>query len=181
MERKLLACALANSECGTNKLRAVPVSFARFFMPGRQRGAASFICTHQRRWAFSAIDGIFAAITDAAQLNLNPLGFNIFGHSAGAQFVHRYVAFINSSQSSLASHSAADACAVRPSPMLQAFAANAGSYMLPVFEQDFPFGVGGLETHFSRQTLAAFVGAPLTILLGADDTGTGFCEVGCQI
>ena len=48
----------------------------------------------RERWAFSSIDGIFTALRTA--LHLNAQGFHLFGHSAGAQFVHRFVAFTNS-------------------------------------------------------------------------------------
>jgi len=114
----------------------------------------------RERWAFSAIESIFHAVESAAKLRTS--GFHLFGHSAGAQFVHRYVAFANSS---------ARACgAACPHRLVRAIAANAGSYTLPSFHERFPFGFGGLEARVSAHDLAAFVSAPLTVLLGELDT-----------
>ena len=114
-------------------------------------------------WSFTAIERIFRAVKSAARLNA--AGYVLFGHSAGAQFVHRLLA-----------HRVAGAEQEEGgrTHLLQAVAANAGSYMLPTFEEPFPFGFGALEKRVSKEDLAAFVAAPLTILLGQDDTGPRF-------
>ncbi len=108
-------------------------------------------------WSFTAIERIFRAIKSAARLNT--AGYVLFGHSAGAQFVHRLLAHRAEEEEGERTH------------LLQAVAANAGSYMLPSFGERYPFGFGGLEKRLSKDDLAAFVAAPLTILLGQDDTG----------
>ena len=59
--------------------------------------------------------------------NLNYLGnsYNMFGHSAGAQFVHRFIQF-------------------KPlSRVDKAVSANAGWYTLPDTTIDFPYGLKG--------------------------------------
>ena len=110
-------------------------------------------------WAFTAIERMYSAIKTAAHLNTS--GFSIFGHSAGAQFVHRYVAFVRSSLGK---------CKGEASHLEHAVAANAGSYTCPTFEENFPFGFGGLEGKFARHDMLTFLEAPLTVLLGDKDT-----------
>jgi hypothetical protein len=111
-------------------------------------------------WSFSVIERMFGAIKSVGKLNA--AGYVLFGHSAGAQFVHRLLAFA----------SRASANGTEQGHLLRAVAANAGSYTLPTFEERFPFGFGGLEALFSQEDLSAFVSAPLTVLLGQEDTGT---------
>jgi poly(3-hydroxybutyrate) depolymerase len=98
------------------------------------------------QWSFSAIEPLFDDIV--CRVAGNQRGYALYGHSAGGQFVHRYVAF-------------ADA------PRLEAaVAANSGWYTMPN-DEAFPYGWGGdaaglvvPEKAFQR---------PLTILLGTDD------------
>jgi len=98
------------------------------------------------RWSFAAIEPLFDEIV--CRVAGNQRGYALYGHSAGGQFVHRYVAF-------------ADA------PRLQAaVAANSGWYTMPNGAA-FPYGWGGdaaglvsPEKAFQR---------PLTILLGTED------------
>lgn len=97
-------------------------------------------------WSFSAIEPLFDEIV--CRIAGNQRGYALYGHSAGGQFVHRYVAF-------------ADA------PRLEvAVAANSGWYTMPT-DAAFPYGWGGdvaglvvPEKAFQR---------PLTILLGTAD------------
>ena len=118
-------------------------------------------------WSFTAIERIFRAVKLAARLNA--AGYMLFGHSAGAQFVHRLVAFAHR-------EAGAEQEEGQRTHLLRAVAANAGAYMLPTFEERYPFGFGGLE-EWSSKDLAAFVSAPLTVLLGQDDTGPHFTRV----
>jgi poly(3-hydroxybutyrate) depolymerase len=100
----------------------------------------------QAIWSFSAIEPLFDDIV--CRIDGKQRGYALYGHSAGGQFVHRYVAF-------------ADA------PRLEsAVAANSGWYTMPN-DDAFPYGWGGdaaglivPEKAFQR---------PLTILLGTED------------
>jgi len=101
----------------------------------------------ESEWTFSIIEKIFDTIV--ASNNLNTSGYIIFGHSAGAQFVHRMVMFM-------------------PNARIEtAIAANAGFYTMPQFDVDFPYGLQkspaipeGLNMAFSKR---------LIVLLGTAD------------
>lgn len=75
---------------------------------------------------YTQIDAIFKAFVQ--KFDIADKTYNIYGHSAGAQFVHRLVLFYDS-------------------PYLdRAVAANAGTYTLVSGKQDFPYGfrnIGG--------------------------------------
>ena len=92
-------------------------------------------------WAFTAIERMYSAIKTAAHLNTS--GFSIFGHSAGAQFVHRHLAFIGAGGNALR--------------VIRAVAANAGFYTEPTFEIPFPFGFGGTESVLSEEDLRNYL------------------------
>ncbi len=92
------------------------------------------------QWAFTAIERLFDHVKSTAGLNA-PTYF-IYGHSAGAQFVHRLFFFLP------------DARAAR------VITANAGAYMLPDFKTAHPYGLGGsgvtpadLKTALTRRVL----------------------------
>lgn len=99
------------------------------------------------KWSFSAIEPLFDDIV--CRVAGRQLGYALYGHSAGGQFVHRYVAF-------------ADA------PRLgAAVAANSGWYTMPN-NASFPYGWGG-DVAGMVSPAKAFQ-RPLTILLGTQDT-----------
>lgn len=77
--------------------------------------------------------------------------FNIYGHSAGGQFIHRYLIFDEAKE------------------VGKAVAANAGWYTVPTDTIDFPYGLGkGLE--FYGLDKKQYYARDLTILLGTADT-----------
>ena len=96
--------------------------------------------------SYAAIEPLFAEITQrgAAQ------GYVLFGHSAGAQFVHRALLFEDLPH------------------LLTAYSANAGWYTLPDLTQDWPYGLAGVPV--SEDQIAAWLGRPMTLLLGDADT-----------
>ncbi|NKE47213.1 alpha/beta hydrolase [Roseomonas frigidaquae] len=98
-------------------------------------------------WSFGIIEKVWDAVR--ARTGATRPGYALFGHSAGAQFVHRYLL--------LAETSRAEAI----------ITANAGSYTMPVREVAFPSGLGGTSVDDAR--LAAAFARPVTVLLGADD------------
>jgi hypothetical protein len=87
-----------------------------------------------------------------ARLGGEQAGYYLFGHSAGAQFVHRLLTFLPHAR------------------VLGAVAANAGWYTLPDADRDFPYGLRG--TPLGDGDLRALVGAPLTVLAGERDVAT---------
>lgn len=99
------------------------------------------------QWTFSAIEPMFDAVK--ARTGSKVARYAIYGHSAGAQFVHRYVLLV-------------------PHPRISAaVSANAGSYAWPSFEKDYPFGLRGAPVD-NAQLKRAFA-TPLVVLLGTAD------------
>jgi len=98
-------------------------------------------------WSLSAIEPLFDAVREREQLAAT--GYRLYGHSAGAQFVHRFVL-------------------LGAGPRLQrAVAANAGWYAFPEPDALWPYGLRGAPP---GTDLPVALGAPLTVLLGDLDT-----------
>jgi hypothetical protein len=100
----------------------------------------------QAEWSFAAVEEIFDAVKRANALAATR--YDIYGHSGGAQFVHRMV------------------FAMPGARFRVAVAANAGSYAMPDPATAYPYGLGGLDPEGWR---AAF-GRRLIVLLGDRDT-----------
>lgn len=99
------------------------------------------------RWAFQVIEDLFDAVRDWIGSSVTRYG--VYGHSAGAQFVHRMLLLCPESRASIA------------------VAANAGWYTMPTFDLDYPYGLGGLplaEEHVRRA-----LETRLVVLLGEED------------
>jgi len=102
---------------------------------------------------------LYAEIEHAFDLVLGSLGgqqtgYYLFGHSAGAQFVHRLLTFL-------------------PKPRaLGAVAANAGWYTLPTTDDlrvhTMPYGL--INGPVDAKALVAFFNTPFVVLLGSNDT-----------
>lgn len=100
------------------------------------------------QWNFGIVDRLFLRVRDA--LRSNQRTFGMFGNSAGAQFVLRYLA-------------------LNVAPFVEtAVASNCGVYMLPDLALAYPNGMGGLDV--GEQDLRRYLGRRLTILLGDADT-----------
>ena len=99
-------------------------------------------------FAFAAIEQIFDQVIKANKLTASD--YRMYGHSAGAQFVHRFI---------LSNPQARAKVAV---------AANAGWYMMPEFEGNFPYGLKG--SGLSAESLKGALAKKLVILLGEKDT-----------
>jgi hypothetical protein len=97
-------------------------------------------------WAYFVPARIVAAVRDHG-VGHGPI--LLFGHSAGAQFVHRLVALAPGG------------------PWSDVMAGNAGWYTLPDVEAPFPAGLGG-----TGADLHGWLGTKLTILAGDHDTAT---------
>lgn len=101
-------------------------------------------------WSYAAIEPLFDAVRD--RFGTQVPRYTLYGHSAGAQFVHRFVMLTPEAR------------------IEQAIAANAGWYMMPDLATDFPYGAKGAPV--SAESLAAALEKPLTVLLGTADTDT---------
>lgn len=99
------------------------------------------------RWSFAAIEPLFDDVRERFGTGVGR--YSIYGHSAGAQFVHRYVLFMPEAR------------------IEQAIAANAGWYTMPDTGIAFPYGLGA--TPVEAEGLEAALGKPLTVLLGTAD------------
>ncbi|MAN51029.1 MULTISPECIES: hypothetical protein [unclassified Marinimicrobium] len=116
-------------------------------------GFASYeITQNPRRWLFKDFDGIF--LDARKRFGIDADRYDMFGHSAGGQIIHRFALFGTSVHAD------------------RLIAANAGWYTLPDFDVKFPFGLKGSplseKTHriaFSRN-LVVFLGE----LDNADET-----------
>ena len=99
-------------------------------------------------WNFQLIELLFDHVI--ADIGSSATDYAIFGHSAGAQFVHRFVEFMPHSRARLA------------------VAANAGWYTVPDDETEFPYGTDGAP--LASGDMAAAFSRRLIVMLGADDT-----------
>ncbi|TRD12116.1 alpha/beta hydrolase [Erythrobacter insulae] len=99
-------------------------------------------------WSFSAIEPMFDDIV--RQIGGEQTRYTIFGHSAGSQFVHRFLL-------------------LKPEVRAKRYlAANAGWYSFADLDVDFPFGLKG--TPASEEHLRIALAKDVVILLGDQDT-----------
>lgn len=122
------------------------------------RGEADESAYAQRRWrnrdsyVYSEVEHVFEAVRRS--IGGRQEGYYLFGHSAGAQFVHRLLTFLPDAR------------------VLGAVAANAGWYTLPLSGKDahlgMPYGLRG--TPLERVELRSLFHTPLTVMLGERDT-----------
>ena len=99
------------------------------------------------RWVFPAIDRIISDIKTRTGAHESPVV--VFGHSAGAQMVHRYALFGGRTDAGLI------------------MSANAGWYTMPDTKVSFPYGLGRVPV--SRKKLASAFAKPVVVLLGEAD------------
>ncbi|WP_321487958.1 hypothetical protein [uncultured Hyphomonas sp.] len=97
--------------------------------------------------AYDAIEPMFDFVT--AHRGVSASHYSIFGHSAGSQFVHRFVCFAD------------------PARMNLAITANAGWYTMPTGEAEWPYGLGGIDT--ADCDAANWLARPMLVLLGDQD------------
>jgi dienelactone hydrolase len=99
-------------------------------------------------WAFQVIEDLFDAVRD--WIGSNVLRYDLYGHSAGAQFVHRMLMLCPESRASIA------------------IAANAGWYTMPTFDLDYPYGLRGLS--LAEEQFRRALEVRLVLLLGEEDS-----------
>lgn len=95
-------------------------------------------------WAFTVVENIFDHIKSVNRISNER--YDIFGHSAGGQFVHRMVLLMPESR------------------IETAIAANAGFYTLPNQKLKFPYGTNNTEIDLQKAYIKRLV-----ILLGEKD------------
>ncbi len=101
----------------------------------------------QDEWIFRDFDLIFRHAVAATGSRQD--SYDIFGHSAGGQILHRLTIFKPDSN------------------VRRIIAANSGIYTLPIRELSLPFGLGGTE--ISDEDLAMSFSKNLVLLLGGTD------------
>lgn len=100
------------------------------------------------RWAFTVVETLVAHVR--LQLELADDRFALWGHSAGGQFVHRFLLF-------------------RPRAKIRlAVAAGCGWYTAPDPAATFPYGTAHAALPIGD--LRAYVAQPLVLMRGGDDT-----------
>lgn len=98
-------------------------------------------------WSFSALEPLFDAVRQMTGTQVAT--YDLYGHSAGAQFVHRYLMYLPGAR------------------VGRAIAANAGWYTMPVRDVAFPYGLAG--SGVDEAALRRALQRPLTVLLGTAD------------
>lgn len=101
-------------------------------------------------WSFSAIEPLFDYVKTKYQNSAKKYG--IYGHSAGAQFVHRFNYFVPDARINIA------------------ISANAGWYTLPTSDFEYPYGLQDMP--INRGHIEKAFATNLIILLGTSDTNT---------
>jgi hypothetical protein len=102
----------------------------------------------QEAWSFSMIEAVFDDVVK--RVNSTQKDYTMFGHSAGGQFVERFVQFMPQAR------------------VRQAVAANPGWHTMPDAGQAYPYGLTKVPTAPADMKVA--LGRDFTLLLGADDT-----------
>ncbi|MCL2416491.1 MAG: hypothetical protein FWD02_00960 [Bacteroidales bacterium] len=139
--------------------------FSTQFFPGNiqyHRGwvsssGTSWVPRPQEQWSFTLIEHMFDFILE--QTGSTETQYDIVGHSAGSQFVHRMMFFLPDAR------------------IRTGIASNAGFYMMPTLTGaygggtfNFPYSLGGTGTTFSQADLEAYFGRNLIVHLGMADT-----------
>jgi poly(3-hydroxybutyrate) depolymerase len=99
-------------------------------------------------WSYSAIERIFDEIR--RRFSMTTESYSLYGHSAGAQFVHRFIFHVPQAR------------------VRQIVSANAGWYMMPDDRVEYPYGL--LDSAVGPDKVRAALQLPVTILLGEEDT-----------
>ncbi len=119
---------------------------------GEYAGAKVFaqgaLASDAAQWSFSVIEQLFNAIKTATSNRSTT--YLLYGHSEGAQFVHRLVWFLPEARFS------------------KAVAANAGWYTMPDFDTEFPYGLG--KTPATPGSAKRSLERNVVVLLGDKDT-----------
>jgi poly(3-hydroxybutyrate) depolymerase len=97
--------------------------------------------------SFAVIDRAFDQIAPMTPIRRKT--YTLFGHSAGAQFVHRFLTYWPSERVEMA------------------IVANAGAYVMPLESEAYPYGLGGRP--IGEAGLRALFARPMIVMLGEAD------------
>jgi Poly(3-hydroxybutyrate) depolymerase len=103
----------------------------------------------KEKFIYVMVDRVFDYFIDHSESKAKT--YNIYGHSAGGQFVHRFLLFNDTPKVNVA------------------VAANPGWYTFPTDTIDYPYGIGDAESTYGLD-IPAFYAKEMTILLGDADT-----------
>jgi hypothetical protein len=101
----------------------------------------------EEEWSFRVVEDLFDHVV--ADVHSDATDYALFGHSAGAQFVHRFVEFAGSHR------------------VRMAVAANAGWYTTMDDSVDFPYGLA--DSPSDEKDMGHALKTNFVLLLGADD------------
>lgn len=137
----------------TYKVLVIVPEFSNELFPGSRSynygnlRSSSGTLNDEQHWSFSLLDPIFDDVVSRS--GSKQQRYDLFGHSAGSQFVHRFFLFKR--------HSKAN----------RVVAANAGGYTMLDLDVDFPYGLKGMG--FDTERLSHVLGRELIIQLGEED------------
>ena len=103
---------------------------------------------NEEEWTFQNIDEIYLKFIEKYQMN--NIGYSIFGHSSGSQFVHRFAILGDSQYCN------------------KYICANAGLYTFYDTTKDYPYGIRNLEKY--RKRIEVNLQKSVYILAGEKDT-----------
>lgn len=99
-------------------------------------------------WSYALLDPVFNEVVK--QTGSKAAGYDLFGHSAGSQFVHRFLLLTRNTRAN------------------RIVAANAGSYMMPTMDVSFPYGLK--NTPVDQEHLREVFAKKVIVQLGEADT-----------
>lgn len=125
---------------------------SRYYNYGNVRGGKNYsLLNNSDKWTFNTVNRIIDDLKNRADASSSKV--ILFGHSAGAQFLHRYLFFADKIDADLV------------------VAANAGAYLLPNEKADYPYGIKNVPV--TENELKRAYESHAIIMLGESDVQRG--------